>query len=423
MPGSSTTEVDAGLRRGVQYEGSRLDRVGWTSERDDPADTLSLVRPMAGQVQEADVKTRGGFTLVELLAVIAIIGLLVGLLLPAVQRSRAAARQGQCANNMRQIGIALQAFHNAHGHFPLGEPDDDNNGWCWRFWLLPFIEESRLYDAAMSDPIPEYRPYCPPSMGAGKNPMNIDGLTFPQQATNTATGSTLAGGVAGQAISLYMCPADVLPTKSTHSYGSPSSWGPFGKTNYCGNIGSSPSWFMALGTGISSGCGGSAPPATMLQNSLWNGVFTFSNHNSVNFAARVSDILDGTSKTVLAGEVTESLHCSAANSASDMYPIWAGGAGAVPDGVTLTSPNGNNGTRCGNLTAMGNVFRFMDEYYPLNSPKTVAASDNSFGSQHATGGNFLFVDGGVRFLSENVDSVIYQAIGTRAGGETISVEW
>ena len=370
------------------------------------------------------MRTRDGFSLVELLAVIAIIGTLVGFLLPAVQRSRAAARQAQCGNNLRQIGIGLQAFHNAHSHFPLGEPDDDNNGWCWRFWLLPFVEEGTLYDAAMNDPVKEYRPYVPPSMGAGKNTVDIDSLTFPQQATNTATGSTIPGGVAGQPIAVYMCPADMLPARSSHSYGSPSYWGPFGKANYCGNIGSSPSWFAALGTGISFGCGGSSPPSNMLQNRLWNGMLTFSNHNYVNFAARLTDVQDGTSKTVMVGEVTDSLHCNLTNTASETFPVWGGGAGRAPVNVTLTGPNGNNSgvQLCGNLTGLGNVFRFMDEYYPLNSPKSVAASDNSFGSQHAGGGNFLFVDAGVRFLSDTVDSIVYQSIGTRAGAETSATE-
>ncbi|MFM7290546.1 MAG: DUF1559 domain-containing protein [Planctomycetia bacterium] len=368
---------------------------------------------------------RRGFSLVELLVVVAIIGTLVGLLLPAVQRTRAAARQTQCGNHLRQIGIGLQSFHTAHNHFPLGEPDDDNNGWSWRFWLLPYLEEQKLYDAAMSDPIPEYRPYLPPGMGGGKNTANIDSFTFPQQATNTATGSTIPGGVAGQPVTVYLCPADLLPVRSTHSYGSPSYWGPFAKTNYCGHIGSSPSWFATLGTGISFVCGGSAPAANVLQTKLWNGMLTFSNHNWENFAARITDVQDGTSHTVIVGEATDSLTCGLSQTASRIFPIWAGGAGSIPDKVTLTGGNGNNSgdNICGYLPGLGNTFRFMDGFYPLNAPRTTAASDNAFGSQHSGGGNFLFVDGSVTFLSESVDSVVYQAIGTRAGGETVATDW
>jgi prepilin-type processing-associated H-X9-DG protein len=359
---------------------------------------------------------------VELLVVIAIIGVLVGLLLPAVQSARSTARRIQCSNNLRQMGIGLLAFHNAHNHFPLGEPDDDNSGWSWRFWLLPFIEENTLYEAAMSDPIPEYRPYLPPRMGGGSNVENIDNLTYPQQSINTATGSTIPGGVAGAQISVYLCPADTLPVKSGHAYGSPSFWGPFAKTNYCGNIGSSPAWHASRGTGLRFICGATSPADDILQSGVWNGMLTFSNDNIGNFCCRLVEVTDGTSKTVFVGEVSESLSCSDTNTSSSVFPAWAGGVGRVPTGASLTSTSGNFGNACGYLPGTGNVFRFMDGNYPLNSPKEVSESDNSFSSKHPGGGNFLFVDGGVRFIPEGIDSVVYQAIGTRSSGEAVTVD-
>ena len=103
-----------------------------------------------GETIMHDRKRCRGFTLVELLVVIAIIGTLAGLLLPAVQSARAAARRTQCGYNLRQNGIALHAFHDAHKNFPLGEPDDDNNRWCWRFWLLPFVEENVLFSGLIT---------------------------------------------------------------------------------------------------------------------------------------------------------------------------------------------------------------------------------------------------------------------------------
>jgi prepilin-type N-terminal cleavage/methylation domain-containing protein/prepilin-type processing-associated H-X9-DG protein len=368
------------------------------------------------------MQQRRGFTLIELLVVIAIIGMLVGLLLPAVQSARASARRISCGNNLKQIGTALLLFHDAASHFPLGEPDDDNNGWSWRLWILPFMEEVTLYDAAMNDPIPAYRPFLPPNHGAGRNPVNIDSLTYPQQSVNTVTGSTLSGGIAGRPIATYLCPEDTLPTLSQHTYGSPSHWGPFAKANYCGNIGSSPSWFAATSSGLRWACGGSNPPSTVLQTGLWNGVLTFSNHNFENYAAPISHITDGTSKTVIVGEVAESIGWTAANSATGTFPGWAGGSSRQQSSVTLTGPNGNNGGAqlCGNLPGLGSVFRFMDGFYPLNTPATVSSSDNSFGSHHPGGGGFLFADGSVRFVTDAVDSVLYQAWGTRAGGEVAS---
>ena len=90
-----------------------------------------------------------GFTLVELLVVITIIGILIALLLPAVQAAREAARRAQCCNNMKQLGLALHMYHDARGMFP---PSEDNTGsygegWAWSMRILPFLEQASIYDA------------------------------------------------------------------------------------------------------------------------------------------------------------------------------------------------------------------------------------------------------------------------------------
>ena len=92
-----------------------------------------------------------GFTLVELLVVIAIIGTLVGLLLPAVQAAREAARQSQCRNNLKQVALGLQNFHDARSILPASalRADVDSKGrsyWGWTMFVLPFIDEKSLYD-------------------------------------------------------------------------------------------------------------------------------------------------------------------------------------------------------------------------------------------------------------------------------------
>ena len=118
-------------------------------------------------------KSPRGFTLVELLVVIAIIGILVALLLPAVQTAREAARRIQCTNNMKQIGLGVVMHHDAKKIFPTGRNTTDQNGVSWAFRLLPYMEEQPVFDAyreefrvdadenalAMRSPVNSY--FCP----------------------------------------------------------------------------------------------------------------------------------------------------------------------------------------------------------------------------------------------------------------------
>ena len=188
---------------------------------------------------------RRGFTLIELLVVIAIIGVLVGLLLPAVQQAREAARRTSCVNNMKQLGLAIHNYKDANKVLPAGwtKPADltnfsSGNYWGWGAFILPFTEDSALYDQ----------------------------IDFDRQWSNTGSSSIPATPLAGRC-----CPSDTMGLLNTKENNS-------GKSNYIGSFGNKPI---------------NTANFTTTAN---RGVFT------ENSALRFRDITDGTSKTIMLGE-------------------------------------------------------------------------------------------------------------------------
>ena len=128
---------------------------------------------MTELIKHCDQDRRSGFTLVELLVVIAIIGILVALLLPAVQKVREAARRTHCGNNLRQTGLAALSYESAHRRYPKGRNGTDQYSISWAFFLLPYVEQSAIFEAyivnqrvdddlnalAMRSPVATF--YCP----------------------------------------------------------------------------------------------------------------------------------------------------------------------------------------------------------------------------------------------------------------------
>lgn len=301
---------------------------------------------------------KSGFSLVELLVVIAIIGILIAMLLPAVQNVREAARRTECANKIRQVGIALQNFNTSNEHFPPGWRSD--SGWGWMAHTLPFIEESSLarkfnLGSVLLDP--GYRDSVK---------ISVNGLICPSSRNSTSTFQ--------------------LPISDSDSV-------EVGRTHYVGCIGSSaPITEMEDGQ--------SCPSMDLLDSDKYvNGMF----YKDSNTALR--DVTDGTSTTILAGERSGDLFDS-------QWPgILEGSSHTGWRVVGWTGEPPNNPMRTDPLVVIddeGNEEELEIHFHGFAQ----------FNSMHLGGLTmFSFVDGSVRPIRDDINPVTFRALGTIQGNE------
>jgi prepilin-type N-terminal cleavage/methylation domain-containing protein/prepilin-type processing-associated H-X9-DG protein len=314
-------------------------------------------------------KQKTGFTLVELLVVIAIIGILVALLLPAIQAAREAARRSQCINNIRQLGIGLQNYHDVIGKFPPSSTFDAKSSTPVQFQLvrytnwvisvLPYIEQSALYNAFdLSVPI--------------SDPVN-----------RTARGTPL---------SAMQCPSDI--GHETLFAGIHASEGDnWARGNYAAN--------GALGGYTNNpSIGAAGPDAPFWLNSFTKGVM------GANVALRISQITDGTSHTILLGEVRVGL-CDV-----DRRGTWAlGGPGAsslwAHGSGNALSPNSCQASSddllgCNNIEqALG---REMLQGECMTCHTANGWAQGAVRSQHPGGVNVCMVDGSSHFINDDIET-------------------
>ena len=327
-----------------------------------------------------------GFTLVELLVVIAIIGILISLLLPAVQAAREAARRAQCKNQLRQIGLGLHMYHDANQSLPAGW---NNIGFCWNGAILPFIEQKALFDTLtfMETGPKDVYPY-----GIGNWRPADTGYNAALQNPNAKACGTI--------ISTYICPSFPHPKQRNNQY-------------IVGRVQSS---YLACSGSLSavdtvnhlSQAGLVFDPNTTIchqYQALQNGMFY--GCSSLGMQA----MTDGTSNTILAGEVPTDATFVKDGNANDHWYIGS-------DQSDPFNPKGDPSTKGSEFSeTVGSTWAPLNTFfrYP-NSHGTVIQL--AFGSYHPGGAHFVLGDGSVHFVSDSVDTNVYKAISTRNGGET-----
>jgi prepilin-type N-terminal cleavage/methylation domain-containing protein len=308
-------------------------------------------------------RTRHGFTLIELLVTISVIGLLIALLLPAVQSAREAARRIQCANNLKQIGLAMCGYHEAIGTLPPGM-----KGWGWGTWqmfVLPYVEQQPLYNAYNQ-------------LGDSRNDSALSGLLGYMGSANLTVTQTR--------LSSFTCPSDSpnAPLSEVTSH------------NYACNFGNTDTAQDPMIGGVSFG---GAPFTNIGADPTMKG------QRTVGFA----QFLDGIGNTLLAAEVVQGqgvdLRGFSWYGPSSVFTSFLGPDSKGPDILENPSycvyPYGANPPCVSTAT-------------PGTLPAMMATR-----SRHTGGVDVVLGDGSVKFIKDSVALPVWRALSTIRGGEVI----
>jgi prepilin-type N-terminal cleavage/methylation domain-containing protein/prepilin-type processing-associated H-X9-DG protein len=317
-------------------------------------------------------RRRSGFTLIELLVVIAVIGVLIALLLPAVQSARESARRAQCVNNLKQIGLAMHAYESANRCFPPGylalvggggvhgAPNpvtrDAGPGWAYGTVMLPFLEQQPLYQA-----------------------MNVD---LPAQFPENRTGVTTS-------LSTFLCPSSSDDSRLFDVLDEPGAvLARFARAHYVLNAGRDEAWGYTIDD----------------HRRIADGPFYRNSRTTI------AEIRDGLSNTLFMGEHVPIL--------SDK--TWVG---VVPGAVVCPTPAFAFSTCDYAATlVLSHTGPSADEDNQIHPPNSRLAHVCQMYSEHPGGANILLGDGSVRFVKESINQRAWAALATIKGGEVVSAD-
>lgn len=337
---------------------------------------------------------RHAFTLVELLVVITIIGILIALLLPAVQAAREAARRSQCSNNLKQLGLALQCYHDANNTFPYSWFVDLStlNAQVWATRLLPFIEQGPLYDrydnrfgaftvtspsnvAVISTPLEVF--VCPSGPGSAKDRVYTETWTAADISAQLGSPGPIPG--LPPTLTFTTGPSDYRPIQGVLDPFRPLS-------GHSGNTNGAMKETIII------------PPGFGLSSTI--------NSN------RIVDITDGTSSTILLGE------CLGGNK------IYISGRvrGTAPgDAWAMYNGGGWGDIMNGEEYLLGSLYSYSTLPPTTGGPCPMNCTNlrnTGMYSLHPGGAQFLMCDASVKFLTANIDAPTFASLVTRAYGDT-----
>ena len=365
---------------------------GWFS----PSRNLTTGSKM--RTENSTRRFQRGFTLVELLVVIAIIGILIGMLLPAVQQVREAARRTACLNNLRQNSLGCLIYESTFSRLPPGQngrllngpsqrspapilprPGDSSRGVeiAWGVFILPFIEQQNLFDQM--------------SQATG-------GWDSSWTVATDAQGNLLVSNV----IPSYICPSDVAPEGDFNRFytdANAESIGLHSKSNYVACMGANRSGFNASAIATLN------DPANGNRSMDW-GAF------GINSRTTLSDINDGTTNVILIGERVSRSEQELGGSFPNRGAQWSG-----RNGNTIGQAEASGAIRNVFFSYMGSVAGSNPVNFGING---VRVAENVASSEHPGGANVGLADGSTRFLSEDIAFDTFRQLTVMGDGEVVT---